>query len=339
MGFNSCLAEVVPYAAMLIMECISVGGGTLSKAAMSKGMSHFVFVFYTHALSFLLIFAICLIFHREKWAPLNFSICKFFFICLLGSTINPNCFYAGIDYSSPTLGAGMRNLIPAFTFLLAVIFRMETLNLRSRTSQVKIVATFLTIFGGLVLIFYKGSLSGSNLLSMQRNWVTGGLLFATSSLCLSIWIISQGTILKEYPSELTVVTLHFLFGSIQCAVVALVAEGNNPNAWKLRPDVELFPVMYTAIFPGLAEILTDIWCIKKKGPVFVAMFKPTGIAIAAVTNFIFLGERLHTGTIVGSIIVIVGFYGVMWAKSKDKEDQDLAQEKMPLLQDDRDVLP
>lgn len=31
--------------------------------------------------------------------------------------------YAGIDYSSPTLASAMGNLIPTFTFVLAVIFR------------------------------------------------------------------------------------------------------------------------------------------------------------------------------------------------------------------------
>lgn len=33
--------------------------------------------------------------------------------------------YAGIDYSSPTLATAMGNLIPAFTFVFAVIFRWE----------------------------------------------------------------------------------------------------------------------------------------------------------------------------------------------------------------------
>ena len=37
------------------------------------------------------------------------------------------------------------------------------------------------------------------------------------------------------------------------------------------------------------------WCIHKKGPVFVAMFKPLGIAIAALLSVIFLGETLYVG--------------------------------------------
>jgi drug/metabolite transporter (DMT)-like permease len=34
-----------------------------------------------------------------------------------------NCVFTGVSYSSPTLASAMSNLVPAFTFLLAVIFR------------------------------------------------------------------------------------------------------------------------------------------------------------------------------------------------------------------------
>lgn len=40
----------------------------------------------------------------------------------------------------------------------------------------------------------------------------------------------------------------------------------------------------------------EAWCIHKKGPLFVAMFKPLSIPIAALVAFIFFGEPLHVGT-------------------------------------------
>lgn len=36
--------------------------------------------------------------------------------------------YAGIQYSSPTLGTAMLNLVPGFTFILAIIFRSSLLS-------------------------------------------------------------------------------------------------------------------------------------------------------------------------------------------------------------------
>ena len=37
------------------------------------------------------------------------------------------------------------------------------------------------------------------------------------------------------------------------------------------------------------------WVLHKKGPVFVAMFKPVGIVIAVIMGVTFLGDKLHVG--------------------------------------------
>ena len=60
---KSWLEELLPFAAMVMVECLDVGLTTLSKAAMTKGMSHFVFVVYSNALA-TLIFLPVFIFQR-----------------------------------------------------------------------------------------------------------------------------------------------------------------------------------------------------------------------------------------------------------------------------------
>lgn len=54
----------------------------------------------------------------------------------------------------------------------------------------------------------------------------------------------KAAILKSYPSEVTIVFFYILFGTIQCAIVALIAE-RNPDAWRIRPGIELITVMHT----------------------------------------------------------------------------------------------
>ncbi|KAL3512907.1 hypothetical protein ACH5RR_025624 [Cinchona calisaya] len=360
MGWKSTVVEMVPFAAMVIAECLDVGLTTLSKAAMSKGMSRFVLVVYSNALATLILLPLSFIFERTKRPPLSCSLlCKFFLLSLVGISIMQNCVFTGIDYSSPTLGSAMCNLIPAFTFLLAVIFRMEKLNLRSSTSQIKILGTLVSITGALIVTLYKGppigsfavksfspsfkssqqfSMPFSYVLATRNNWLVGGLFFAAASLSVSLWNISQAALLKGYPSELTVVAFYCLFGSIQCAAVSLIAERNNPNAWKLRPDIELVTVIYSAVFGSVMTFCVQTWCIRKKGPVFVAMFKPLSIAIAALLSVIILGDTLHVGSLIGAAIIVVGFYGVIWAKSSEvRENYQVdalhsSADKQPLLQ-------
>ncbi|KAL2552405.1 WAT1-related protein [Forsythia ovata] len=77
-----------------------------------------------------------------------------------------------------------------------------------------------------------------------------------------------------------------------------------------------------------------------KGPVYVAMFKPLSIAIAAAMGVIILGDTLYLGSIIGATIIAIGFYTVMWGKTKEElvefdEISDLessATQKHPLLQ-------
>lgn len=58
------LVELLPFAAMIMVECLDVGLTTLSKAAMSRGMSHFVFVVYSNALATLILLPSSFIIHR-----------------------------------------------------------------------------------------------------------------------------------------------------------------------------------------------------------------------------------------------------------------------------------
>ncbi|XP_042497001.1 WAT1-related protein At5g40240-like [Macadamia integrifolia] len=358
---------VMPYAGMVMVECMDVGLTTLSKAAMSRGMSHYVFVFYSNALATLVLLPFSfLLFPRSNRPPLTFSlICRFFFLGLAGITLMQNCVFTGINLSSPTLGSAMSNLVPAFTFILAVISRVEKVDWRSSGSQLRILGSLVSIAGAFVVILYKGpsigtppsspplhfstsSNSNSNSLAAS-NWVLGGLFLAVASISISIWHTLQAATLKKYPIEMIVVSFNSFFGTIQCLVVALILE-RDPIAWTLKPDLELLSIFYSAVIGSVVTPCVLTWCIHEKGPVFVAMFKPLSIAIAALMGALFLGDTLHLGSVVGAIIIVIGFHGVIWGQSKEerriKEDDDddggvetsaVSIEKAPLLRNHREV--
>ncbi|MBA0733218.1 hypothetical protein Gogos_017254, partial [Gossypium gossypioides] len=74
-----------------------------------------------------------------------------------------------------------------------------------------------------------------------------------------------------------------------------------------------------AVFGSLYRISIHTWCLEKKGPVYVSMFKPLGIAVAVSLTVIFLGESLFLGSVIGSIIILVGFYTVIWGQANEKK--------------------
>ncbi|GLT86407.1 hypothetical protein SLE2022_045490 [Rubroshorea leprosula] len=75
---------VLPILGMVISECALVGLMIVGKAAMSRGMSNFIFVFYCNALASLILLPSAFLFHRSERPPLTFSIlCWFFLLGLL----------------------------------------------------------------------------------------------------------------------------------------------------------------------------------------------------------------------------------------------------------------
>ncbi|KAK4603751.1 hypothetical protein RGQ29_012312 [Quercus rubra] len=274
MAGRYCYENGLPFSAMVTAECTNVGLNILFKASSLKGLSYYVFVLYMYAFSTLVLFPLAFVFR-------GFS--------------GQLCNYKGIEFSSATLASAISNLTPAFTFILAVIFRMENLALRCSITQAKIMGTIVSISGALVVVFYKGptiiSSSQSTSLSLhspqgtsETRWVIGGLLLAASNLLFSGWYIVQG-----------------FFGSSFNSVI-------------------------------------HTWCLHLKGPVYVSIFKPLSIVIAAAMGVIFLGDALYLGSVIGAIILSIGFYGVIWAKAKEELRQDYCSASLGSSSDDKTPL-
>ncbi|XP_050271316.1 WAT1-related protein At5g40230-like isoform X2 [Quercus robur] len=320
MAWRNCCKDALPFTAMVATECINVGLNILYKASTLKGLSFYVFILYSSAISTLVLLPLAFIFRG--------------FLAQL-------CGYKGIEYSSPTLASAISNLSPAFTYILAVIFRMENLALRSSITQAKIIGTLVSISGAFVVLFYKGPtiISPSQSLSLslhsprgtsETKWVIGGLLLAVENLLFSGWSIVQTQVMKIYPAEIVVVFLYALCGTIISAPVCLMAEGNL-RTWTLRPDVALVTIIYSGFFGSSISVVLA-WALHLKGPVYVSIFKPLSIVIAAAMGVIFLGDALYLGSLIGSIILSIGFYAVIWAKAKEELSLGSStDDKTPLL--------
>ncbi|CAK9149159.1 unnamed protein product [Ilex paraguariensis] len=173
-------------AILVATECADVGLNTLAKAATNQGMSEFVFVVYSYATALLFLLPSTFVFHRVRpCPPLTFSIvCRIFVLGLL---------------SSPTLASVITDLTPAFTFILAIITRMEKLELKVPSSQAKLIGTIISITGAVIVTLYKGpsilfSQSASKLvyepfLMPQWNWIFGGILCAVGIFFLALLFI------------------------------------------------------------------------------------------------------------------------------------------------------
>jgi len=248
----------------------------------------------------------------------------------------------------------MLSLIPGFTFILAIIFRMEKVDFRSSSTLAKTIGTVVSIAGAFIVALYKGptiitnpSLSNltNNLLTQPSNWIIGGLFLVVDCVFSSMFLVVQALVLKKCPAELTVMFGYFFTVSILSAITSLIVERDHMNAWSLQPNIRLYAVLYSGVFGSAFQVTVGGWCVKRKGPVFTAMFHPLGIVIATAIGVLFLGDAFYFGSLVGSIVIVVGFYSVMWGKAKEgkmvennvESSTNLSSENAPLLQNSVEV--
>lgn len=332
-GGRYCEKEVLPFTAMVAVECTNVGVNVLFKAATEKGLSYYAFIAYSFAVSTLfLLLPLPFVFRWSRGLPpLNLSlIFRIFLLGVIGLTAQL-CGYKGLKYTSPTLASALSNLIPAFTFILAIIFRMEKVALRSPSTMAKILGSLVSISGALIVVLYKGPIILSTSSpqpspttdspmdsTSQTNWVLGGSLLAIEFLLVPIWYIVQTNIMKQYPAEFIVVFLYNLTGTLISTPICLLLEANL-SSWKINCDITLIAIIYSGFFSTGLSSLVHTWGLHLKGPVYISIFKPLSIVVAAALSVIFLGDALYFGTVVGAVILSFGFYAVLWGKAKEEE--------------------
>ncbi|XP_035842935.1 WAT1-related protein At5g40240 isoform X4 [Helianthus annuus] len=263
---------------------------------------------------------------------------------------------AGVDHVSPTMAIAISNLGPGITFLIAVFFRLEKLD-TTISSVAKLLGTMISILGAMVFTLYQGPrmfhINSPNqlFLSQPSEWIYGSLIILVSLIFGCIWVVLQAATTIEYPDQQTIVFFFNLFGTIQCIALSPFVEQNR-SAWVLRPETGVTAVVLgidlfylKAIYTTAVRCSVFTWCLRKKRPIFVAMFSPLSIVIAMIMGVTFLGDSLHLGSVIGTTIISFGFYTVIWGQTKEKnkllavtsEDLDVsgsessADETLPLL--------
>ncbi|GMI98179.1 Usually multiple acids move in and out Transporters 41 [Hibiscus trionum] len=332
--------DFATFTVLVTMECVVAGLNTLFKAATLEGMSYRVFMVYDYAVAALLLLPAPFFSYRSRvLPPLRFPILRKIGILAVIGISCQIMGYTGIIYSSPTLSSAISNLTPAFTFILAILFRMEKVVWNSSSSKAKVMGTIISITGAFVVTLYKGpaifkaskpSMSLHQPLNLPRtdlvsganlNWVIGGAFLTAQYILIPLWLIVLTQIMVEYPAELTVMFFYNLFVCFIALVVGLVVE-RNASAWRIGSNIALASVVCSGIFSSCLSNTVHSWALRLKGPVYVAMFKPFSIAVAFVLGIIFLADTPYLGSLIGATTISIGFYTVMWGKAKEATPED-----------------
>ncbi|VVB02512.1 unnamed protein product [Arabis nemorensis] len=301
------LKKAGPFVLVILLQVALAGMNILSKAVLNEGKSSYVLVVYRHGVAAIVM------------APFAFYFDK--------PVIGQNLFYLGMKYTTATFATALYNSLPAVTFILALIFKLEKVKLRSIRSASKVVGTLASLGGTMIMALVKGpalDLFWSKGTSEQnttgtdiRSCIKGAVLVSIGCFSYACFMILLAITLKTYPAGLSLTAWICLIGTIEGAVVALVMERGNPGAWAIGWDNKLLTVTYSGIVCSALGYYIGGLVMKTRGPVFVTAFSPLCMIVVAIMSSIIFAEQMYLGRALGAEVICVGLYLVIWGKRKD----------------------
>ncbi|PON93003.1 Plant-drug/metabolite exporter [Trema orientale] len=336
--------EWKPFIAMVGVDFVFAVLNILLKKVLDEGMDHLVLVTYRLSISAIFLAPISYFWESDSRPKLTLRIlCYLFLSAIVGASLTQYLFLLGIQYTSATFACAFVNMVPVITFIMALPFGLEAVNLKCNSGRAKVIGTLVCIGGGALLILYKGvSLfdnNGHSQASIERaitrlssskkteRWTIGSIALVMGTLSWSSWFLLQSNIGKRYPCKYSSTAIMSFFGAIQSAILSL-STGSNLSVWVLRGRIQIITVVFAGMVGSGLGFVTMAWCVKKRGPVFTAAFSPLVQIIAAMIDIPILHERLYLGSLLGSIVVIIGLYILLWGKKKEMQNYvtKLAQE-------------
>nr|KYP55168.1 Auxin-induced protein 5NG4 [Cajanus cajan] len=273
-------------------------------------MNRYVFVVYRNAIAALALAPFALIFERKIRPKITLPV--FLQITALGfvePVIDQGFTFLGMQYTSASFASAIMNAVPSVTFVLAVILRLERVNVKEVRSLAKVIGTLVTFSGALLMTLYKGPLiklfytpnathhqDGSHSPEVVKHWVSGTLFLLLGCVAWSSFFILQNIL---WPGVLE----------------RAVPDSERPV---LKPE--------RGILVSERAVLMYWWCVNFASGMasFICKINTPIVhperAVLVSERDVLILDQLHLGSIIGAIIIALGLYSVVWGKGKDYSD-------------------
>ncbi|XP_038679515.1 WAT1-related protein At3g30340 isoform X1 [Tripterygium wilfordii] len=320
----------------------------LLQKVLDQGLNHLVLITYRLSVATVFLAPVSYFLERKRRPKLTLRIlCYLFFSAIVGTSLAQYFFLLGVQYTSATFSCAFNNMVPVVTFMMALPFGFETLNIKNSSGRAKVLGTLISVGGAMMLTLYKGmplfnhphsqSFSpinhGLELGSSKRirRWTVGCVALIAGTVLWSSWFLIQSFISRRYPCQYSSTTIMSFFGALQSALISLCTS-RKLSVWVLKGKLETLTVLYAGMVGSGLCFVGMSWCVRKRGPVFTAAFSPLIQIMAGMIDIPLLHEELHLGSVLGSMIVIIGMYILLWGRKKEMPDfaEKLTQEAVEI---------
>ncbi|KAL4362298.1 hypothetical protein GQ457_04G013970 [Hibiscus cannabinus] len=314
-------------AGMLAVQVFATGQQLLSKVILTQGTFIFALMAYRHLVAALCVAPLAFFFERENSKKMAWSTWFWLFInALTGITAAMGLFYYGLRDTTATYSTNFLNMIPIVTFVFSVILGIEKVGLGSKAGKIKTAGAFLCVGGALTTSLYKGKAfhvgDGHHFHRIpamdvsSSHWTRGTFMLVGSCVCYASWYILQVKLLKVFPSKYRATLVTCIIASLQSAAIGLCLD-RSKAAWRLEWNLQLITIVYSGVLSTAATFCLLTWSIAKRGPTYAPMFNPLTLVFVAISETLLLGEQMWLGTVVGTVMIIMGLYSFLWGKRKE----------------------
>uniref|UniRef100_A0ACD6A3R7 Uncharacterized protein n=1 Tax=Avena sativa TaxID=4498 RepID=A0ACD6A3R7_AVESA len=332
-----CIEQWMPTASMVATNIVIAVMTALLKQALNQGMNRLVLITFRQMLATVFLGPIAYFKERKTRPKFTAEIFVYMFLSgLLGPVLLQYTLFIGLEYTTATFAATFSNLLPVVTFLISLAFGYEALEVRSKSGSAKICGTLVSLTGAMLLTFYKGlslthqhhhlpasppgtpvAMSEDHGNASAVRWVLGSLSMLANVVGFAGWLLLQRRLTRRYPALYSATALMSLVSFVQAAALALSTQRSTVEMWRLRGTVEIVAVVYCGVVASGIGYLMLTYCVEKRGPVFTAAFSPLSQMFVAGIDLLVLHEPLYLGSVLGSVLVIMGLYLVLWGKKEE----------------------
>ncbi|KAL8208826.1 hypothetical protein R6Q57_008238 [Mikania cordata] len=253
---------LLPSLVMVLVQFEYAGMNIFSKLAMDTGMNPYIHVVYRQIFALIVLTPFAYFAERGKRPPMTKTVLiQIFFNSILGLSMNQITYFVGLKNSTPTIACALSNLLPALTFVLAVIFKQESAKLKTMGGQAKLIGTLVGVGGAMLLSMYHGPIlpiGGSSVHLRVANDAAndhgqgnliGPFLVIISTLTWAMWFVLQAKMVDTYPAPYTSSALMVAMATVECTLFGVVMVPHT-REWSLFPYIRVVASMYGPVVVG-----------------------------------------------------------------------------------------
>jgi drug/metabolite transporter (DMT)-like permease len=248
----------------------------------------------------------------------------------------------------------MQNAIPVFTFLIAVICRIEVIRLSKIDGVAKLVGIVSCVTGAVTMSLYKGpvvlgsepSPADGNVHISDHGWLTsslqtygldlwhiGSVCLVLNCFCMGIYTNLQIPTFKRFPAPVSITAGSIFVGTVALVITSLLTV-SDASQWALNRPGNIVSVLYAGFVASGVNFTLQTWANQRGGPILVAVYIPLQTVFSVFLGLVILDDPLYLGSLIGALFILAGLYLVIWGQQAHQRADKRAAVVSSLLAED-----